>query len=40
MELGPDWSVLMFTDGLIEGRIGAGTERLGGDGLTSYRGAC
>jgi serine phosphatase RsbU (regulator of sigma subunit) len=23
----------MYTDGLIEGRIGAGTERLGGDGL-------
>lgn len=26
-------SVVMFTDGLIEGRIGAGTERLGEDGL-------
>jgi len=23
----------MFTDGLIEGRIGPGTERLNGDGL-------
>jgi serine phosphatase RsbU (regulator of sigma subunit) len=31
--LGTEWSVLMYTDGLIEGRIGAGTERLGSDGL-------
>jgi serine phosphatase RsbU (regulator of sigma subunit) len=28
-----DWSVLLFTDGLIEGRIGKGAERLGSDGL-------
>src|SRR5579859_1748097 len=28
-----DWSVLMFTDGLIEGRVGTGPERLGSDGL-------
>jgi len=28
-----DWSVLLFTDGLIEGRIGPGPERLGSDGL-------
>jgi serine phosphatase RsbU (regulator of sigma subunit) len=27
------WSVLLFTDGLIEGRIGAGAERLGSEGL-------
>jgi serine phosphatase RsbU (regulator of sigma subunit) len=27
------WSVLLFTDGLIEGRIGKGPERLGSDGL-------
>ena len=33
VELGTEWSVLMYTDGLIEGRIGAGTGRLGGDGL-------
>jgi serine phosphatase RsbU (regulator of sigma subunit) len=33
VSLGTEWSVLMYTDGLIEGRIGAGTERLGGDGL-------
>jgi serine phosphatase RsbU (regulator of sigma subunit) len=25
---GDDWSLLMFTDGLIEGRVGAGNERL------------
>ena len=31
--IGPDWSVLMFTDGMIEGRIGDGAERLGSDGL-------
>ena len=31
--LGTDWSVLIYTDGLIEGRIGAGPGRLGGDGL-------
>jgi serine phosphatase RsbU (regulator of sigma subunit) len=31
--LGPDWSVLMFTDGLIEGRTGEGAERLGTEGL-------
>ena len=27
------WSVLLFTDGLIEGRIGRGSERLGSEGL-------
>jgi serine phosphatase RsbU (regulator of sigma subunit) len=27
------WSLLLFTDGLIEGRIGRGSERLGSDGL-------
>jgi serine phosphatase RsbU (regulator of sigma subunit) len=31
--LGTEWSVLIFTDGLIEGRIGDGTDRLGSDGL-------
>jgi serine phosphatase RsbU (regulator of sigma subunit) len=31
--LGDTWSVLMYTDGLIEGKIGAGPERLGSDGL-------
>jgi serine phosphatase RsbU (regulator of sigma subunit) len=32
--LGESWTLLMYTDGLIEGRIGAGPERLGSDGLT------
>jgi serine phosphatase RsbU (regulator of sigma subunit) len=31
--LGEDWSVLVYTDGLIEGRIGEGPERLGSEGL-------
>jgi serine phosphatase RsbU (regulator of sigma subunit) len=31
--LGSDWSVLMYTDGLIEGKIGPGPERLGSEGL-------
>jgi serine phosphatase RsbU (regulator of sigma subunit) len=33
IELGDTWSVLMYTDGLIEGKIGSGPERLGSDGL-------
>ena len=33
VELGGSWSVLMYTDGLIEGRVGGGPERLGSDGL-------
>ena len=32
--LGGNWTLLMYTDGLIEGRIGTGPERLGSDGLT------
>src|SRR5579863_2948045 len=27
------WSIMLYTDGLIEGRIGRGSERLGSDGL-------
>lgn len=27
------WSLMLFTDGLIEGRVGAGSERLGSEGL-------
>ncbi|MGW5118202.1 SpoIIE family protein phosphatase [Streptomyces noursei] len=34
VELGAAWSLLMYTDGLIEGRIGEGTARLGQDGMT------
>jgi serine phosphatase RsbU (regulator of sigma subunit) len=33
VRLDGSWSVLMFTDGLIEGRIGKGSERLGSEGL-------
>jgi serine phosphatase RsbU (regulator of sigma subunit) len=32
--LGDSWTLLMYTDGLIEGRIGTGPARLGSDGLT------
>jgi len=31
--LGQSWSVLMYTDGLIEGKTGSGAERLGSEGL-------
>ncbi len=31
--LGDRWSVLMYTDGLVEGKVGPGPERLGTDGL-------
>ena len=33
VRLGERWSLLMYTDGLIEGRIGQGSERLGSEGL-------
>jgi len=33
VELGADWSVLIYTDGLVEGKTGTGPERLGSDGL-------
>ncbi|MEU1671994.1 SpoIIE family protein phosphatase [Streptomyces roseifaciens] len=33
VELGGLWSLLMYTDGLIEGRVGAGTRRLGQEGM-------
>jgi serine phosphatase RsbU (regulator of sigma subunit) len=33
VELGDRWSLLLYTDGLIEGRTGAGPERLGTEGL-------
>jgi serine phosphatase RsbU (regulator of sigma subunit) len=32
--LGDRWSLVMYTDGLVEGRIGEGPERLGSEGLT------
>jgi serine phosphatase RsbU (regulator of sigma subunit) len=35
-ELTAPWAVLLYTDGLIEGRLAGGTERLGIDGLTDH----
>ncbi|UYM24271.1 SpoIIE family protein phosphatase [Streptomyces albus] len=35
VELGRSWSLMLYTDGLIEGRIGAGNQRLGQDGMVS-----
>ncbi|GAA0450108.1 fused response regulator/phosphatase [Streptomyces sp. NPDC046215] len=33
VELGGSWSLMMYTDGLIEGRVGDGPRRLGQDGM-------
>jgi len=33
VELGERWMVLLYTDGLIEGRVGSGHARLGSEGL-------
>ncbi|MEU2782320.1 MULTISPECIES: SpoIIE family protein phosphatase [unclassified Streptomyces] len=33
VELGAEWSMMLYTDGLIEGRVGEGRERLGQDGM-------
>ncbi|MEV5342720.1 SpoIIE family protein phosphatase [Streptomyces sp. NPDC052676] len=33
VELGAEWSLMLYTDGLIEGRVGDGGERLGQDGM-------
>lgn len=33
IQLGGSWSLMMYTDGLIEGRIGKGVQRLGQDGM-------
>ncbi|MEU0677333.1 fused response regulator/phosphatase [Streptomyces sp. NPDC006172] len=33
VELGAQWSLMLYTDGLIEGRVGEGRERLGQDGM-------
>jgi serine phosphatase RsbU (regulator of sigma subunit) len=35
VELGDRWALLMYTDGLIEGRINRGPYRLGTEGLTA-----
>src|SRR6202034_2350128 len=39
VRLDGSWSVLLYTDGLIEGRIGKGSERLGSEGLMDLIGA-
>jgi serine phosphatase RsbU (regulator of sigma subunit) len=33
VELGDTWRILLFSDGLVEGRVGAGPDRLGVDGM-------
>ncbi|MFJ8083378.1 PP2C family protein-serine/threonine phosphatase [Streptomyces sp. NPDC096205] len=33
VELGAEWSLMLYTDGLIEGHVGEGKERLGQDGM-------
>ncbi|MBL1119290.1 fused response regulator/phosphatase [Streptomyces sp. 110] len=33
VELGGAWSLMMYTDGLIEGRVGQGVQRLGQEGM-------
>jgi serine phosphatase RsbU (regulator of sigma subunit) len=33
VELGAEWSLMLYTDGLIEGHVGGGRERLGQDGM-------
>ncbi|AXK35433.1 serine/threonine-protein phosphatase [Streptomyces armeniacus] len=33
VELGRAWSLMMYTDGLIEGRVGTGRQRLGQEGM-------
>ncbi|MFH8405439.1 PP2C family protein-serine/threonine phosphatase [Streptomyces sp. NPDC018019] len=36
--LGGSWSLMMYTDGLIEGRVGQGNQRLGQEGMTELVG--
>ncbi|MEZ0094607.1 PP2C family protein-serine/threonine phosphatase [Streptacidiphilus sp. EB129] len=38
VRLGEEWGLMLYTDGLIEGRIGAGTRRLGQEGLIAMIG--
>ena len=38
VRLGSEWGLMLYTDGLIEGRIGAGTRRLGQEGLIAMIG--
>ena len=39
VELGDAWSLLLYTDGVIEGRVPGGRRRLGDDGLAALAGA-
>ncbi|MER5862250.1 SpoIIE family protein phosphatase [Kitasatospora sp. NPDC002040] len=38
LALDPGWTLLLYTDGLVEGRVGAGSRRLGQDGLVELIG--
>lgn len=38
VELGEAWSLMLYTDGLIEGRVGDGSRRLGQEGLVELIG--
>ncbi|MEU9351784.1 fused response regulator/phosphatase [Streptomyces griseoloalbus] len=38
VELGAEWSLMLYTDGLIEGRVGDTGERLGQDGMVDMIG--
>ncbi|MFC0432714.1 PP2C family protein-serine/threonine phosphatase [Kutzneria buriramensis] len=40
LALSPGWSLLLYTDGLIEGRIGAGSDRLETEGLVELVARC
>ncbi|WP_243716966.1 SpoIIE family protein phosphatase [Actinomadura sp. KC345] len=33
IDLGDSWALMLYTDGLIEGKVGEGSDRLGTDGL-------
>ncbi|WP_055533053.1 PP2C family protein-serine/threonine phosphatase [Streptomyces graminilatus] len=35
VQLGAEWTLMLYTDGLIEGHVGAGRERLGQDGMVA-----
>ncbi|NEA67175.1 response regulator [Streptomyces sp. SID12488] len=35
VRLGAEWTLMLYTDGLIEGHVGAGRERLGQDGMVA-----
>ncbi|MDH6135376.1 serine phosphatase RsbU (regulator of sigma subunit) [Kitasatospora sp. MAA4] len=39
VELPPGWGLLLYTDGLVEGRVGTGSSRLGQEGLIDLIGS-